>query len=179
MQNVVHFNNPDGATSHAAMFTYLIANWLTPLRASQNNNFSWLSMSIQTVHPSGSVASLFTISPGGGDQAGDMAPPVIAALLQIRTGFPGKRGRGRIYVPGMPINYFNTIGKLNAGAYAQMQTNFLNAWRTKFLSGGSAPITLGICKRSSPGAGDINLAIAIDVRNYAAVQRRRNYFIGV
>ncbi len=180
-QNVVHFSNPDGVTLPAALFAYLVTNWINPMRASQNNNFTWLTCLIQYNIDSPGVSQSFPISPGAGTQAGDMAPPFVAGLLQIRTNTPGRPGRGRIYIPGMPINYFNTVGKLNSGAYTQFQTNFLNAWRTKFLIGGSAPVTLCVVPRVPVGsfAASASLATGIDVRQYASVQRRRNYFIGV
>jgi hypothetical protein len=176
-QNVVHFHDPDGSQTHPALAAYLIANWINPLRTVQNNNFSWIQLLIQTVDGPTPPASVHPISPGGGGSFGDMAAPFVTALFQIHTSAPGRKGRGRIFIPGMSIGEFVDRGRLDSGSYGLFQTNVLNGWRTKFLLGGTAPVTLGVCSRSNPT--DFSAAEFIDVRQWAACQRRRNYFVGI
>lgn len=178
MENVVHFNNDDGAATHAAIAADLQANWINPLLNLHNNNFTWVTMNIQTVDPSGSPASSFPISPGQGNQSGDMAPPFVSALIRLTSPVGGRRGRGRIYLPGLSIGTFGDRGRLTPGSYAAFQTIFLNTWRTHYLNpGGTSPITLCIAPRDSPGSSV--LVTGLDVRTWASVQRRRNYFIGI
>jgi hypothetical protein len=176
-ENVVHFKNPDGTTTHAAMAAYLQTNWIAPLLTIQNNNFTWVQMLIQRVDGGGAPASTHVISPGQGTQGGDAAPPFVSALIQLRTSVAGRKGRGRIYLPGLSIGTFSDRGRLTSGSYTAFQTGLLNAWRTKFLFGGTAPITIGVCSRDNPS--DFDTAVFMDVRQWCSVQRRRNYFIGM
>lgn len=176
VENVVHFNNPDGATTHAAIGAYLQLNWIGPLLTIMSTQMNWVQMIIQRVDGAPSPATTIPISPNQGTQAGDAAAPFVSALLQVATDFPGRHGRGRIYLPGCTIGIFSNLGRMNIGSYNAMQTAVLNGWRTKFLFGGSAPITLVVTSRSDPSA--FHPAIGIDVRLWASVQRRRNWFIG-
>jgi len=62
-ENVVHFYNPDGAATHAAIAADLQTNWINPLLNLHNNNFTWVSMNIRTVDPTGGVTSTHPVSP--------------------------------------------------------------------------------------------------------------------
>jgi hypothetical protein len=178
MQNVVHFENADGAMTHAAIAAELQAGWINPLLNLHNNNFTWVSMSIQTMAPGPGLAETFPITPGQGNQSGDMAPPFVSALIQLRSGVPGRRGRGRVYLPGLSIGTFGDRGRLTPGSYAAFQTIFLNTWRARYLApSGSTNLTLAVAPRDSPGS--YVLVTSLDVRLWASVQRRRNYFIGI
>jgi hypothetical protein len=177
-ENVVHFYNPDGAATHAAIAADLQTNWINPLLNLHNNNFTWVSMNIRTVDPTGGVTSTHPVSPGQGNQSGDMPPPFVSALIRLSSATPGRSGRGRIYIPGLSIGTFGDRGRLTPGSYAAFQTIFLNGWRTHYLNpSGTSPVTLCIIPRSDPT--DKKLVTALDVRLWASVQRRRNYFIGI
>lgn len=177
-ENVVHFYNPDGTTTHAAMAADLQTNWINPLLNLHNNNFTWVSMNIRRVDPAGGVTSTHPISPGQGNQSGDMAPPFVSALIRLTSATAGRSGRGRIYIPGLSIGTFGDRGRLTPGSYSAFQTIFLNQWRTRYLNpSGASPFTLCIIPRSDPT--DKKLVTALDVRLWASVQRRRNYFIGI
>lgn len=178
VQNVVHFLNPDGATTHAAMKTYLQTNWINPMLAILHGSFIWTSMTIQKVDGTPGIADSFPISPGQGAQSGDAAPPFVSALIQLHTGLAGRRGRGRIYLPGATIGLFSALGKLTTGSYSAFQTALLNGYRTHFLATGDGPITLVVANRTTPGPDHAGVT-ALDVRLWASVQRRRNYFIGI
>ena len=177
VENVVHFHNADGATTHAAMAAYLQTNWINPLIALQSTGFRWVQMLIQKVDGSPGVSDTFAITPNQGTQSGDGAPPYQAGVIKLSTGFPGRKGRGRIFLGPFAIGTFSQYGTLTTGSYSAFQTLLLNAWRTKFISPGSAPIYLVVTSRSDPS--DFHLVTALDVRPWSGVQRRRNYSVGI
>lgn len=179
MQNVVHFNNPDGALTHAAMAAELITHWITPLLALHNNNFVWVQLEITELGSGPSLTDTFPIASGQGSQAGDAAPPFVSAVIKLSSAVPGRKGRGRIFLPGLSIGTFGDRGRLTPGSYSGFQTLFLNGWRAKFIIGGSGPLQLVITNRTPTAHADWVHVTGLDVRNYAGVQRRRNYFVGM
>jgi hypothetical protein len=179
MQNVVHFENPDGGLTHAQINTELQTNWIGPLKNLHNNNFTWVQLEITTLSSGTTTTDVFPVASGQGAQSGDAAPPFVSAVLKITTAFPGRKGRGRIFIPGLSIGTFGDRGKLTPGSYAAFQTTFLNSFRARYLPGGTANLWLGVTNRGSSAHLDFHQATGIDVRIYAGVQRRRNYFVGV
>src|SRR6266478_6455767 len=173
-QNVLHFNNPDGASSHENIRDELIAHWLPILRNMQNNGLSYTQVSIQTVSSPPDVASLFPLSGQSGALSGAGAPSVLCGLFSIRTSFPGRHGHGRFYSFGVHQDSVLN-GVFQSGALAAYVTA-ANSLVDRYKTGGTGPITLVVCPRADPSS--FHPMTAIIVRPVFGIQRRRNIGVG-
>lgn len=50
------------------------------------------------------------------------APPNVALLVQKRTGFGGRTGRGRMFIPGIPEGQIDSSGNISEGVRADFET---------------------------------------------------------
>jgi len=109
-------------------------------------------------------------SGNGGAVGGDALPPSVAVLVRKTTATGGKRGRGRMYWPGVPESYVNASGALTPAVIVSWQTQcdaFLAAMDALFL-----PLRLF----HSPGLTSVPAATpitALTVQNVAGTQRQR------
>lgn len=173
-QNVLHFENPDGALSNAAMRDELLTNFVARLRNLQNNALVWQSMSIQKVDGVPDEAEVFILSGHVGSLVGNPAPTVLCGLFSIRTGVAGRRGHGRFYMFGVHgDSVANSVVQSGALAAYVTEANFIT---NRFKGGGSGPITLGVCPRSNPG--DFLSMTNLIPRPVFGIQRRRNIGVG-
>lgn len=101
-----------------------------------------------------------------GTSGGNMTPINSAFLLQKRTGVGGRRGRGRMYLPGVSEGSVGDDGTLDTGVAAGIQTN-VTAWLASF-PGDWQPFLL---HQSAPYAP--SLITTINVSPKIATQRTR------
>lgn len=101
-----------------------------------------------------------------GDITGESASPQVAALLAKTTNFGGRMNRGRMYLPGVPIDVMGSDGGLSGGMSSSLATaaeTFLDA-----LFNLDAPMVILHSSSSDPTA--VNSMIP---RGFVATQRRR------
>ena len=146
-----------------------ITEWNTTIRTVQHSNVTLDSVYVKTgPNATGSDGA----KPAGlnGAIGGDCAPANLAILVRKVTATGGKRGRGRMYWPGVPEAYIDSAGVLGAGVLAAWQTQasaFLAA-----MDGWNLPL----CLLHSPGISippaptDI---VALTVQGTAGTQRQR------
>jgi hypothetical protein len=173
-QNVLHFSNPGGAGSDIAIRDELLAHWVPILRNIQNEHLSWTAVSIQTLTPTMTTATVFPLSGQVGSLAGAAAPPPLCGLFSIRTGVAGRHGHGRFYLFGVHQESVEN-GVLQSGAFGAYQTA-ANSLVARYNASGSGPIILGVAPRGSPS--DWIACIDIVVRPTFGIQRRRNIGVG-
>lgn len=107
-------------------------------------------------------------SPSGlnGSIAGNVTPANLASLIQKQTLLGGRRGRGRIYLPGVPEA--NTLPNGNlTGAYNDLLTASWNQFR---LDMASSDLPLFLLHSDATPPTEIQL-FSVDIR--PATQRRR------
>lgn len=172
-QNVLHFENPDGALNHEAIRNDIANFFLVSLRNLQNIGYVWTQIKVQTVSPATDVATVWPIS-SPGVFSGDGAHVSLAALFSIRTNTPGRQGHGRFYMAGVHVT-----SVINSVMPAATQTSYATRAGeivARYKSGGTGPITLGVCPRLTPS--DFKAMVAIVVRPVLGIQRRRNIGVG-
>jgi len=174
VQNVLHFNNPDGALSNFAISEELKPNWITVLRNVQNNQLQWVEISVQRVDTAGFSADVFTVTAAAGSLSGPAALTFACPVVSIRTGVAGRAGHGRFYIFGLHGESIDN-GSFESGAFAAYQVR-VNDLKNRYKSGGTGPITLGVCSRSNPI--DFKPMTDLIVRPVLGVQRRRNLGVG-
>lgn len=63
-------------------------------------------------------------TPNTGVAAAGALPPNCAVLVRKLTAAGGRRGRGRLYMPGLPDSLCNAIGTITAGTVTSLQGDF-------------------------------------------------------
>ena len=97
------------------------------------------------------------------------SPPQVAWLVRKVTGFGGRTGRGRMFLPGVPEGYVDNDGSV-VGANASLLTDEPEAWRIALAGVGLIPTLLH--GPNSPVSSPIPITeFVVDPRT--ATQRRR------
>lgn len=96
-------------------------------------------------------------------------PPNTAMLVQKVTGFGGRTGRGRFYIPGMSEGQVDSDGTWSPTWVTGMQTA-LEVFRTNLLTAGLVPVLLH--GPDSPVGAPMPIT-SFAVSSTAATQRRR------
>jgi hypothetical protein len=116
-----------------------------------------------------------TVAAGGamGSVGADAATPATAVLINKSTGLGGRRGRGRMFFPGISESVIGTGGFLLPATVTSLQsafTQFNNAMT-------SAGQPLEILHRYDPALGESPMAptgvLSLDVQALAGTQRQR------
>lgn len=109
-----------------------------------------------------------TDAPVVGTAVGSLLPSNCAVLVEKRTAAAGRRGQGRMYVPGIAAEpNVDGLGVL-ASAYVTGLTTALAAWLTRLGSDGLPPYLL---HATAPATPDPITALAVDP--VIGTQRRR------
>jgi len=174
MQNVLHFQNPDGALTNLQISEELKPNWITVLRNVQNNQLQWTEISVQRVDSPGFAADVYTVTAAPGSLSGSAALTFACPVVSIRTGVAGRAGHGRFYIFGLHGDSVSN-GAFQSGAFAAYQT-YVGNLKNRYKSGGTGPIVLGVCPRNNPV--DFKPMTDLIVRPIFGVQRRRNLGVG-
>ena len=140
------------------------------------NTMRWVAWKHRRVRPlpitEYGTVSLF-VSNGVG--TGAAMPPTVAALYRINTLLDAPAGRGRIYLPGMPLGYWDGLQYTFTARQNLQNTGsaFFDQW--KATSGFSGNMFLGVAsKLVSPVA--FNGCIGFDWQAYPASMRRRGFY---
>jgi hypothetical protein len=142
-----------------------------------NTNYSNSATFIDVLVKFGPLATgpAATVAAGGvlGNVTGDAAPPSQAALINKSTNTGGRKGRGRMFSPGLAEGTVTTGGYLVAGTLTGLQS----AWTQFRAAMESAGRPLYVLHRYDPAKGETPLApsgvISLDVQSLTATQRQR------
>lgn len=148
----------------------------TGLCQQMDDKFEWTTVKLAPINLQGRIAAASTqfyfktpVTAGSG--AGDMLPPQVAVAVSLRTAVPGRRGRGRIFVPAIKNASREVTGKVGATA----QDKLGNAVKT-YLNGigglGSPDIDYRVVVTSAGNARYV-LPHQVRVGNFFDTQRRR------
>lgn len=74
-------------------------------------------------------------------------PPMVSQIMRFRTNDPSRNGRGRVYMYGIPSNWFSGENRLNPAGLEQYLL-FRDQWQSKYKVGGnSSYFTMGVFSR--------------------------------
>lgn len=177
IQNVLHFDNVDGALTEAQAATEMSTQWLQQIKTIQITSFTWSLINVQNVStlPRPSAYNL-PVNIAGTQAASNPITVFLAHVIRLRTGLSGRKGRGRIYIAG-PSSGEMANGILTAASIAKWET-ILNVLRGRYLINGSTQLRLGVFHRAELG-GTITACSEMTVAPVPGVQRRRNVGVGV
>jgi len=178
MQNVLHFNNPDGTVTETDAAANMRDVWCTLVKKRQISAFTWFSIQVQTLGIGGpTLGVLLPIALSGEISSGqDLVQPTTCAILKLQTAVAGRRGRGRVYLPvPEPGTFFQ--GVMNGSIRAQWESNVMAPLRTAYL-GGSPTSGLNLAVLHRDTSSDVSNAISLEVGAIAGTQRRRQIGVG-
>lgn len=117
--------------------------------------------------PNETGASFEKLTSQPGTLSGEGVQPNTSLLITKQTSFGGRRGKGRLYWPGIQDGVIDPYGSLTSGTASTFQTKF-----TAFLTGlSTADIPMSLL-HADPGHSPY-LVTSLVVQNLVATQRRR------
>lgn len=152
--------------------------FLNSIKAQQATLFRWTHLKIAPVElGTGKTrvpASLYTLkSPIIGSAAG-MTPPEVSIAMSLRAPIVGRRGRGRMYLPGIANNTIGSDGKIAAAT----RTTMAGVVKTFVDSLGNTPgvdtTQTRVIITSAPSV-DCVFPSEVRVGDHADAQRRRQH----
>jgi hypothetical protein len=182
VQNVLHFDNPEGTLTLAQIATEIYDNFLghTALVGYQHitgNVVTYFSIKVETLQASPPSPYTYNFTRAGEVSAGNDVMPQVCLVVQIRTALAGRKNHGRFYVPGFPTS-FATQGIINTNATSYI-VQCLPAMEARFKTTGSGPLILGVLPRhSTTGDGFVHMT-GLQVSAKPGIQRRRGVGIGI
>lgn len=178
-QNVCAFSYSSATfPTQALVAAELRDNWCTILAAGQTNQFGWRNISIYEVGSGTAPFNLPIVVNGIDATDPTTGTQVLCQKFRIQTATGGRKGRGRIYLPGYRANLWSQ-GQLNATGITNMSIR-LNAIKNRYvgIALGPSNILLGVLPRGDDPtkflfATDLSLSLV------PGVQRRRSLGIGI
>jgi len=177
IQNVLHFRDlGSGSLTDPMVADAIVAGWLTSVKFIQVNELSYIGVKVQRMNQP-DPPFIKTINILGSQGASSVLFTFSCFVLQFRTVFGGRAGRGRCYIAGHVAGAF-VNGLIEVG-----QKNF---WNNQIIpqlvaahgASGSSGLELGIMPKG--GADNTFKPVStIEVRSLAGVQRRRNLGTGI
>lgn len=176
-QNVLHFYNPDGVLTEAQIASDVHLNYCTVLAAGQTSQFGWRSISSRKMG-SGLAPYVFPFVLNGADLSdASLAVPAVCVKFRLLTPTAGRRGRGRIYVPGFRQAYWNA-GQITSTGITNI-TPRINAIKAAYVNAGHTSYLSLVVIRRGGSEADMHFVSDIVLSNTPGIQRRRNLLVGI
>ena len=182
-QNVLHFSK-DGAVfpndANALMFTMrdFGLSGSQGLTQRQANTFKWTRLDAYPLHqPDQTPTSLIVNLPGLKVGNSFQSFAMLSFLWHLKSFTQGKRGRGRMFIPGIdPVGWNNGVmTATEQGLWDPLITN----WKTRFTGpAASSGWKLRIHGKDS-SEESAPVVAQIELSNKPGVQRRRNIGVGL
>lgn len=104
-----------------------LRTFLVALAALQSNAWRWTHVKLAPISANGDTvqsSSVYTFTTPVAGSVSSTQPPQLAVALSLRADIIGRRGRGRIYLPGMGQSIIATDGTLATSSASTMRTAF-------------------------------------------------------
>lgn len=104
-------------------------DWINAIKGLQSSKFAWTAIKLSPIGQDGNLAASSTLltlkTPILGSNNSTMAPPQLSVATSFRTGVPGRRGRGRMYLPALHNGLTTADGTVGSST----RTTLANAGR--------------------------------------------------
>lgn len=178
MQNVLHFENPDGGVTLPNAAIDIRDNWADKMRNAHASGFAYTNIAVRDLDDVNAQTYNLPYAAAG---VGEPSAPhmVLAFLLTLRGAAPGRRGRGRVYIAAPRSGWVSNSLMTGAGM-SSLQTNAITPITTRFVGPGrTSALGLGIYHAQWGDGPSFTLAETLTLRQYLGVQRRRNINVGI
>lgn len=174
-QNVLHFNDTSGAYSPTGIAAEIVSKWINEVKGFQNPGLHYYNVAVKNLDDAGGITTDVPVDVFGGGFFGSQTWPTTAVLVQIKTPFGGRTGRGRIFIAGLHTGAFEN-GLFNASTVTSLNA-FMTNLKNHFLAAGDSFLKIGVRGRGPAAAW--KAADNLVVGNRPGIQRRRNIGVGV
>lgn len=142
-----------------------------------STEWSWMAVEVKDPRTTQLWASDAVDVEGAGTLAGSPLPPSVAVVVSRKSTFPGRRGRGRIYIPAVPESYHEN-GKLSDAGFAiyKAWSDVFHEATTDTILGVDVTKTPAVWSRLNQTAYPVQAAIT---RKILRSQRRREIGVGI
>jgi len=179
IQNVFHLTNPDGALTGQQIAALVLAEWITEIRKIQGGQLIYHQILVQRVDPAGQAATVTNISTPGAATGYDAFLPPLCVVMQKRTGFFGRHGRGRYYISGWNSGALHTTGTWDPGHLGDVMLTITNNLTAKWIDPGVSALRLVVAGRGPDNQWLSHSCTSLSMRPVPGYQRRRNIGIGI
>jgi len=175
-QNVIHLENLDGGIPDATIATTIRDSWLSEIRPFQRTDVSWYDIEVRKVPGVNVPYHLTIVLAGTGAASAEQDVPFVCRVLWFQTAVAGKRGRGKLYIPGTTFNAWDRgrVKPVSITAGLPLCANLVSRFTGASPTSG---LSLVVCPRSDPT--DVKHVIEITQRVNLGVQRRRGLGVGI
>lgn len=94
--------------------------WITAVKGQQSNGFAWTGVKLSPISPDGKLAAsssyLSFKTPIAGTNSAGMLPPQVSIATTFKSNVPGRRGRGRMYLPAVMTGTAAVSGTVGSSA---------------------------------------------------------------
>ena len=158
---------PDSSMSVTDAANAVETAYLDPPMTAVQSHFCGLETILVKFGPNDTGPSFELPASHGGDLSGQGVTPNTSLLVKKSTAVGGRRGRGRIYWPGIEEGVIDAFGNIDPTAQSTFQGLF-DGFRTALSSGDVPMVVLHADTGFTP-----HLVEDLIVQNVAATQRRR------
>lgn len=177
MQNVLHFDWHDFAGPMSQVTTEIQTGWIEIMRQAQVSSIRYRNITVYQVGSGLTPTNLPLDLPGLDIADPNQSMPTLSVKMRIGTGIAGKKGRGRIYVPGVRQGHW-VAGQLSAAGITTW-TARANALIARYVGPtSSGPMVLGVSNRTEDVTA-FKQADSLTVMVIPGCQRRRNLGVGI
>lgn len=174
-QNVFHFTGPSSDPGELqTLADHVAANWLAQIRLRHTGSVVYQAIKVRMLE-SQFPTHIKTVNVPGSWGADNEVSTVLCFLLRLRSAEIGRRGRGRLYIPGVlkgwTINGLVTESQILG--WDQTIANLMAVYGPN----GSSSYRLTIVPSKPPF--DTREVVSMQIAPALGVQRRRNIGIGV
>lgn len=154
------------ADTPVELATFVAAQWVATIGHSQTNQVGVGSVLVK-YGPDATGPFAEVVGAGAAGTASASAPPNVAILAKKNTGFGGRKGSGRWFLPGFSETAIDQGGNLDPGLASELQANIDDFLED--LTGHLTPMVLLHQDDVTPPYA----VTGITVQNKVATQRRR------
>jgi len=161
----------DPAPTPAALCSDLAAIWVTSDMDSLYTSSATLSSVAAKYGPNATGPSAELGVSVAGTMAGEGIAPNVTWLIRKNTGFGGRSGRGRFFLPQIGETAVNAAGAIVGATVTAAQVD-VNAWHSNCVTAGYVPTLLHSAASGIPITDPLPI-VSFTVDSRVATQRRR------
>jgi hypothetical protein len=185
-QNVLHFEDPSDTKTAEQIGAIIDTVWWSTGSTSNrltnytSSNVKLASITLQRLFPGPALGGIpFVTTQTAGAQGTGVVHPVLGFVFTLKDGLAGKKHRGRFYHYGAVPSHLLKNGPSPAIMGPTAIPTLITRWLNEF---GPLPVSgLHWClfHRGEAGAAQFTRITSIQLAQRAAVQRRRNFGVGI
>jgi hypothetical protein len=175
IQNVMHFDAGASVATEGAVAGIMLTDWIPNVKKLQNARLRYTNIAVKSMAGGPTSTHNFACDVVGASFDLEYSLTFPALILHIATANGSRKGRGRVYIAGLPGAGYNE-GRYNAGT--QGAINVVTAdLVAAFVNPASTDLRLGVQGRED----EPSFIFATDIlpRSIPGVQRRRNIGTGI